>query len=104
MFNSFETKSCGRDANGTEQCVDNTHECGFEWCVNSVAVDKTGVVYANSEDGNVYALDPGGTLRDRIFLNLSLSAAYTPLAIDDAGHIYTQNDGSLFVVGAAPAQ
>ena len=97
-FDSTETNSCGRNAMGVVQCVDN-HPGGFEWCVNSVAVDKAGVVYANSEDGNLYAIDPGGTFRDRIFLNLALSAAYTPLAIDDAGHIYTQNNGGLYVVG-----
>ena len=98
-FASFNTDSCGRNPQGTVQCV-NDHPYGFEWCVNSVAVDKGGVVYANSEDGNLYAINPGGAFRDRIFLNLALGAAYTPLSIDDAGHIYTQNDGSLYVVGA----
>jgi len=98
MFASFETASCGRNADGVVQCVDD-HPGGFEWCVNSVAIDKSGVVYANSEDGNLYAIEPGGTMRDRIFLNLAIGAAYTPLAVDDSGRIYTQNDGSLFVVG-----
>ena len=32
----------------------------FEWCVNMVAVDRDGVVYANSEDGNLYAIDRTG--------------------------------------------
>jgi outer membrane protein assembly factor BamB len=68
--------------------------------VNSVAIDKNGVTYANSEDGNLYAIEPGGVMRDRIFLNQSLGAAYTPLAIDAKGRIYTQNDGSLFAIGA----
>ena len=98
-FASFNTESCGRNPQGTVQCV-NDHPYGFEWCVNSVAVDKGGVVYANSEDGNLYAINPGGTFRDRLFLNLALGAAYTPLSLDDAGHIYTQNNGSLYVVGA----
>jgi outer membrane protein assembly factor BamB len=100
-FNSFETNSCGRGQDGGVACADN-HPGGFEWCVNSVAIDQRGVVYANSEDGNLYAIGPGGELRGRIFLNLALGAAYTPLALDDEGRIYTQNNGSLYVVGAAP--
>ncbi len=96
---STETNSCVRDSSGAVQCVSD-HPGGFEWCVNAVAVDRDGVVYANSEDGNLYAVEQGGTVRDRIFLDLSLGAAYTPLTIDDAGHVYTQNDGSMFVAGA----
>ena len=33
----------------------------FEWCVNAPAVDSTGTVYANSEDGNVYVINPDGS-------------------------------------------
>ena len=95
-------KSCGRGQDGGVGCADN-HPGGFEWCVNSVAVDQRDVVYANNEDSNLYAIGPGGELRGRIFLNLSLGAAYTPLALDDDGRIYTQNNGSLYVVGAAHA-
>jgi hypothetical protein len=32
-----------------------------------VAVDARGVVYINSEDGHLYALNQGGTLRERLF-------------------------------------
>jgi len=97
-FRNTETKSCARVDN-VLQCIDD-HPAGFEWCVNAVAVDGRGVVYANAEDGNVYAIDQGGTLRERIFLTLALGAAYTPLSIGGDGRIYTQNDGQLFVVGA----
>jgi len=97
-FRNTETKSCARVDN-VLQCFDD-HPAGFEWCVNAVAVDGRGVVYANAEDGNVYAIDQGGTLRERIFLTLALGAAYTPLSIGGDGRIYTQNDGKLFVVGA----
>jgi hypothetical protein len=90
--------SCTRDSTGHVSCVSD-HPAGFEWCVNGAAVDPRGVVYANSEDGNVYAIRQGGTLRDNLFLNLALGAAYTPLTIDDDGRIYTQNNGHLFVVG-----
>jgi len=62
-------------------------------------VDVNGVVYANSEDGNVYAINQGGTLRANIFLDLALGAAYTPLAIGPDGKIYTENKGTLFVIG-----
>jgi len=98
-FKNTETKSCER-IEGTIQCVTD-HPAGFEWCVNAVAVDGRGVVYANAEDGHVYAIDQGGTLRERLFLNLALGAAYTPLSIGGDGRIYTQNDGKLFVAGAA---
>ena len=64
-----------------------------------MAVDSNGVVYANSEDGNLYAIDRTGRIVGRIFLKLALGAAYTPLAIGGDGLIYTQNDGTLFVIG-----
>jgi outer membrane protein assembly factor BamB len=72
---------------------------GFEWCINAPAIDTNGVVYANSEDGNVYAINQGGTLKQKIFLRSAIGAAYTPLAIGRTGLLYTENDGHLFVVG-----
>jgi len=77
---------------------------GYEWCVNAPAVDNRGVVYVNSEDGHLYAIDQGGTLRERIFLKLVLGAAYTPLSLGADGKIYTQNAGVLFAVGQEPAK
>lgn len=74
---------------------------GYEWCVNAPAVDRRGVVYVNSEDGHLYAIDQGGTLREKIFLKQVLGAAYTPLSIGADGRIYTQNAGVLFSVGQA---
>jgi hypothetical protein len=35
----------------------------------------------------------------RLFLQLALGAAYTPLSISSDGKIYTQNAGHLFVLG-----
>lgn len=99
QFKSTNTLSCERMDDGTIECVDDRPE-GFEWCVNSLAVDRRGVVYINSEDGHLYALNQGGTLRERIFLQLALGAAYTPLSLGADGRIYTQNAGHLFVVGA----
>src|SRR5262249_32217106 len=72
---------------------------GFEWCINAPAIDGNGVVYANSEDGNVYAINQGGTLKQKIFLRVAIGAAYTPLAIAADGKLYTENDGFLFVIG-----
>ena len=66
--------------------------------MNAPVVDANGVVYANSEDGNLYAIGQGGTSVQRIFQNLALGAAYTPVALDSSGRIYSQNDGVLFVV------
>ena len=65
-----------------------------------MAVDARGVVYVNSEDGHLYAINQGGTLRERLFLQLALGAAYTPLSLGADGKIYTQNAGHLFVVGS----
>jgi len=79
--------------------TDGTHNNGFEWCVNAPAVDLAGNVYANSEDGNLYAIQQGGTLRQKIFLNQALGAAYTPLSLGPDGKLYAENDGVLFAIG-----
>jgi outer membrane protein assembly factor BamB len=79
-------------------CVSD-HPHGFEWCVNAPAVDRHGNVFVNSEDGRLYSIRPNGKLRDQIFLDTALGAAYTPLSIDGDGKILTQNNGHLFVVG-----
>ncbi len=73
---------------------------GFEWCINAPAIDENGVVYANSEDGNVYAINQGGKLNRSIFLRVAIGAAYTPLSIASNGRLYTENDGYLFVIGS----
>ncbi len=105
QFQNTETRSCTRNADGTVSCVDDgAHPNGFEWCINAPAIDADGVVYANSEDGNLYAIPQGqhGVFkkpRQRIFLNLAIGAAYTPLSLDRSGKIYTENAGHLFVVG-----
>jgi len=78
--------------------TDATHDNGFEWCINATAIDANGVVYANSEDGSIYAIKPGGTLRDAHFLRQAVGAAYTPLSIAADGTIYTENDGHLFAL------
>src|SRR5205823_14794528 len=78
-------------------CVSD-HPFGFEWCVNAPAVDVNGIVYANSEDGNLYEI-LNGVVVNQVFTQLAIGAAYTPLSIGPDGRIYTQNDGRLFVVG-----
>ena len=72
----------------------------YEWCVNAPAVDKNGNVYADSEDGNLYVIKQGGTLRGSMFLQSAVGAAYTPVSLGADGRIYTENDGNLFAVGA----
>ena len=77
---------------------------GFEFCVNMVAIDSAGNVFANSEDGNLYEIGQGNsgifsTPLAKIFLVRSLGAAYTPLSIGQDGKIYTQNDGHMIIVG-----
>lgn len=100
-FRGTNTESCARAADGTISCVSD-HPDGFEWCVNQPAVGADGVVYVNSEDGYLYAIARDGSLQEKIFLNLALGAAYTPLSIGGNGILYTQNAGHLFAVGRLP--
>jgi len=97
-YKNTNTLSCSRDANNVVTCVDD-HPHSFEWCVNAFVIDGNGVVYANSEDGNLFAINQGGTLKQKIFQQLALGAAYTPTSIGNDGKIYSQNAGHLFAVG-----
>jgi len=103
-FQSTNNQACTRNSDGSITCVPNSSgnqwiNIGFEWCINAPVVDQNGVVYANSEDGNIYAINQGGTLKQNLFLDLALGAAYTPLAIGPDGKVYTENKGMLFVIG-----
>jgi hypothetical protein len=97
-YQNTNTQSCTRNPDGSITCVSD-HPFGFEWCVNGAAVDANGVVYANSEDGNMFAINQGGTLKQKIFQQLALGAAYTPASLGSDGKIYSQNAGHLFAVG-----
>jgi hypothetical protein len=97
-YTNTNTESCRRNPDGSLACVSD-HPQGFEWCINAPAVDQAGAVYANSEDGSLYVLEPDGSLRRRVFLRLALGAAYTPVALDSAGRIHAQNAGHLIVLG-----
>jgi outer membrane protein assembly factor BamB len=99
-FQNTMTDSCQRNPDGSITCIPNTNPNGFEWCVNAPVIDQDGLVYVNSEDGSLYVLNPDGTLRHKLFTNLAIGAAYTPLSIGPDGRIYTQNDGHLFVAGS----
>jgi len=96
-FTSTETRSCST-ADGGLSC-NSDHPDGFEWCVNAPAVGPDGTVYANSEDGRVYSIRQGGTLVEQRFLLQSLGAAYTPIAVDSKGRVYSMNGGVMTVVG-----
>jgi hypothetical protein len=102
-WTSTNTLSCSRNEDGSVTCVSD-HPDGFEWCVNQPAVDAAGVVYANSEDGYLYAIGRDGQLTDKIFLDQAVGAAYTPLSIDGSGRMYAQNFGRIFVVGSLPSR
>jgi hypothetical protein len=102
-FQSTNTESCHRNPDGSVSCVSD-HPNGFEWCINMPAVDERGHVYVNSEDGNLYEIPQGhsGVFSHplgKLFLNLAIGAAYTPLSIGPDGKLYTQNNGHMFVVG-----
>jgi outer membrane protein assembly factor BamB len=92
------TVACGRHPDGSVSCVPAQPE-GFEWCVNAPAIDANGTVYVNSEDGFLYAIAQGGAIRQKIFLQLAIGAAYTPVSIGLDGRIYAQNAGHLFAIG-----
>jgi PQQ-like domain len=98
QYQNTNTLSCTRQPNGTVTCVSD-HPSGFEWCVNAPAIDSNGITYANSEDGNLFAINPNGTLKQKIFQQLAIGAAYTPASIGSDGKLYSQNDGHLYVVG-----
>ena len=101
-FASSNSQTCARQANGQISCFDDgQHGNGFEWCINSVAVDRDGTVYANSEDGNLYAIGPGGVFKGRVFLDRALGAAYTPISMDSKGRIYAQNAGKMYAFSGA---
>jgi hypothetical protein len=89
-----------RPPRGPLQCVDD-HPTGFEWCVNQPAIDASGHIYLNSEDGTLYGFDANGNLAGSLFLDTALGAAYTPIAIGPDGILWAQNDGHLFAVGSA---
>jgi len=99
QYQSTDTQSCARQPDGTVKCTDD-HPHGFEWCINAPAVDATGTMFANSEDGNLYAIGPDGQLREHLLLDTALGAAYTPVSLDHVGRIYALNAGHLYVVGA----
>ncbi len=103
-FQNTNNQLCTRNSDGTISCVPNNsgtqwQNIGFEWCINAPVVDFNGVVYANSEDGDLYAINQGGIVKANIFLEQALGASYTPLAIGPDGRIYTENKGILFVIG-----
>lgn len=97
-FQNTNTQSCTRNSNGTITCTSD-HPNGFEWCVNAPMVDVNGVVYANSEDGNLYSISQGGIMRQRLFQQQAVGAAYTPTSMDSSGRIYSENNGVIFVAG-----
>jgi len=98
-FQNTNTQSCTRNADGSVTCVPGPAH-GFEWSNDALAIDKNGVVYANSADGNLYAINQGGTLKQNIFLERAVKASGTPLSIGADGKIYAQNFGQLVPVGS----
>ncbi|HEY3053136.1 MAG TPA: hypothetical protein VGK04_07080, partial [Thermoanaerobaculia bacterium] len=69
-FQNTNPNSCQRNDDGSLSCTSD-HPFGFEWCVNAPAVDVNGIVFSNSEDGNLYELDRNGHLVNQVFTNLA---------------------------------
>lgn len=84
----------------SDPTVNKNHPNGYEWCVNAPAVDANGVVYGDNEDGNLYVIQPNGTSVQKLFLEQSLDAGYTPVSLGTDGTIYAENGGHLLVVGS----
>jgi hypothetical protein len=102
---NLEVHQCQRETDGGVTCVDDgQHPNGFEWCINAPAVDRDGTVFVNSEDGNLYAIGQGGVEKGHYFMEMAITAAYTPLALDRHGRVYTMNFGKLSVLGQGSAQ
>lgn len=102
-FQNTNNQACTRNSDGSITCISNSSgnqwaNVGFAWSITAPVVDKNGTVYANSQDGNLYAINQGATLKANIFLQLALSEA-APIAIGPDGKIYTENAGHLIVVG-----
>lgn len=97
-FTPEPTPACTRQPDGTVTCSQEPVD-EPEWCINAPVVDRSGVVLAINEDGNLYAISQGGSLLRRTFLQRAAGAAYTPLALDAAGRVYAQNYGQLFALG-----
>ena len=95
---AWKARRSTRTADGSITCVPGPQH-GFEWTNNAVAIDTNGDVYANSADGNLYAITQSGVLKQNIFLERAVNAAGTPLSIGADGKIYTQNFGQLIPVG-----
>ena len=79
--------------------VNPSHPNGYEWCVNDPAVDANGVVYADDEDGYLYVIPQGASSTQKIFLEKSQDAGYTPVSIGPDGMVYALNAGHLVAVG-----
>jgi len=79
--------------------INHNHPDGYEWCANAAAVDMNGIVYADNEDGYLYAVNQRGALQQKIFLERAISAGYTPTSIGGDGTIYTENGGHFIAVG-----
>ena len=101
QFASTNTQSCARQPDGSVACTAD-HPHGFEWCINAPAIDAAGTLYANSEDGNLYAIGKDGQLRGNLLLDTALGAAYTPVVLDREGRVYALNAGHMYVVGGNP--
>ncbi|MCA9514998.1 MAG: PQQ-like beta-propeller repeat protein [Myxococcales bacterium] len=99
QFTMSNTLACRRDKKGAMVCDGARHPESFELCVNAPAVDADGTVLVNAEDGRLYAIAQGGTVRDSVFLDEALGAAYTPVALGRDGVVFAQNNGRMFVVG-----
>ncbi len=98
LFQNTNNQSCTRQADQSITCFPGASH-GFPWGVNAPAVDKNGVIYVNSQDGNLYAVSQGGFLIGAIFQQQALPGTYVPASIGGDGRLYSLNAGQMFVLG-----
>jgi hypothetical protein len=95
-FTNTETRTCERAPDGTVTCVDAQR---VRVVHQRPAVDRDGVLYGLSEDGNLYVIDNQGHQREKVFLSKTIASAYTPVSLDPRGRVHAQDNGELYVLG-----
>ncbi len=73
--------------------------CCLYYTVSSPAVDTNGIIYMGSVDGNMYAVNPDGTIAWQVSLGGAIGSSPT---IDFDGTIYVgSSDGNLYAIGSS---
>ncbi len=73
--------------------------CCLYYTVSSPAIDTNGIIYMGSVDGNMYAVNPDGTIAWQLSLGGAIGSSP---AIDFDGTIYVgSSDGNLYAIASS---